>query len=58
MGAGRAPAGRRRDAPPTGNFTFDERDVARDSGREAINDPREVPLIRQQAREARDEDES
>ncbi|KGO99633.1 PA4780 family RIO1-like protein kinase [Novilysobacter defluvii] len=45
------------DTPLTGKYTFDEREVDLDSVREAINDAREVALIRQQGREARDEDE-
>ncbi|MFP7721733.1 PA4780 family RIO1-like protein kinase [Lysobacter sp. A3-1-A15] len=41
----------------TGRFTFDERTVDLDSVRDAINDARELALIRQQGREeAQDED--
>lgn len=40
----------------TGRFTPDERSVDLDGVREAINDARELALIRQQGREAQDED--
>ena len=40
----------------TGRFVHDERSVDLDSVREAINDARELALIRQQGREAQDED--
>ena len=40
----------------TGRFTFDERTVDLDGVRDAINDARELALIRQQGREAQDED--
>lgn len=44
------------DTELTGQFVFDERAVDLDSVREAINDARELALIRQQGREAQDED--
>jgi len=44
------------DTELTGEFTPDERDVDLDSVRDAINDARELALIRQQGREAQDED--
>ena len=44
------------DAPLTGRFTPDMRSVDLDAVREAINDARELALIRQQGREAQDED--
>lgn len=44
------------DTPLTGCFTPDERSVDLDGVREAINDARELALIRQQGREARDDD--
>ncbi len=44
------------DTQLTGEFTFDERAVDLDSVREAINDAREVALIRQQGREEQDDD--
>jgi RIO kinase 1 len=44
------------DTPLTGRFTPDLRSVDLDSVREAINDARELALIRQQGREAQDED--
>src|SRR5690606_15411129 len=44
------------DTELTGHFTFDERNVDLDGVREAINDARELALIRQQGREAQDED--
>lgn len=44
------------DTPLTGRFTPDERSVDLDGVREAINDARELALIRQQGREARDDD--
>ena len=40
----------------TGRFTVDERSVDLDGVRDAINDARELALIRQQGREAQDED--
>ncbi len=40
----------------TGQFTVDERTVDLDGVRDAINDARELALIRQQGREAQDED--
>ncbi|MBD9477678.1 PA4780 family RIO1-like protein kinase [Pseudoxanthomonas sp. PXM02] len=40
----------------TGQFTVDERSVDLDGVRDAINDARELALIRQQGREAQDED--
>lgn len=44
------------DTPLTGRFTPDLRSVDLDSVREAINDARELALIRQQGREAQDDD--
>jgi RIO kinase 1 len=44
------------DTPLTGRFTPDERSVDLDGVRDAINDARELALIRQQGREAQDED--
>lgn len=44
------------DTPLTGRFTVDERSVDLDGVREAIEDARQVALIRQQGREAADED--
>lgn len=44
------------DTELSGEFTPDERDVDLDSVRDAINDARELALIRQQGREAQDED--
>ena len=44
------------DTPLTGQFTPDERSVDLDGVRDAINDARELALIRQQGREAQDED--
>ena len=44
------------DTPLTGRFTPDMRSVDLDAVREAINDARELALIRQQGREAQDED--
>ncbi|HEY4581892.1 MAG TPA: PA4780 family RIO1-like protein kinase [Lysobacter sp.] len=44
------------DTPLTGQFTPDMRSVDLDAVREAINDARELALIRQQGREAQDED--
>lgn len=44
------------DTPLTGHFTVDERSVDLDGVREAIEDARQVALIRQQGREAADED--
>ncbi len=44
------------DTELTGRFTHDARTVDLDSVREAINDARELALIRQQGREAQDED--
>jgi RIO kinase 1 len=44
------------DTELTGKFTPDERSVDLDSVRDAINDARELALIRQQGREAQDED--
>lgn len=44
------------DTELTGTFTPDERSVDLDSVRDAINDARELALIRQQGREAQDED--
>lgn len=44
------------DTELTGEFTFDERAVDLDSVREAINDARELALIRQQGREEQDDD--
>lgn len=44
------------DTELTGTFTHDERSVDLDSVRDAINDARELALIRQQGREAQDED--
>ena len=44
------------DTELTGRFTFDERTVDLDGVRDAINDARELALIRQQGREAQDED--
>lgn len=46
----------RPDTALTGRFVHDERSVDLDSVREAINDARELALIRQQGREAQDED--
>lgn len=40
----------------TGEFTFDEGTIDLDGVRDAINDARELALIRQQGREAQDED--
>lgn len=40
----------------TGRFTPDQRSIDLDSVRDAINDARELALIRQQGREAQDED--
>jgi hypothetical protein len=40
----------------TGQFTPDERSVDLDGVRDAINDARELALIRQQGREAQNED--
>ena len=40
----------------TGQFTVDERSVDLDGVRDAINDARELALIRQQGRDAQDED--
>jgi RIO kinase 1 len=44
------------DTELSGEFTPDERDVDLDSVRDAINDARELALIRQQGREAQNED--
>lgn len=44
------------DTALTGRFTFDARSVDLDGVREAINDARELALIRQQGREAQDID--
>lgn len=44
------------DSELTGQFTMDERSVDLDGVRDAINDARELALIRQQGREAQDED--
>lgn len=44
------------DTTLTGRFTPDERSIDLDSVRDAINDARELALIRQQGREAQDED--
>ncbi len=44
------------DTPLTGQFTPDECSVDLDGVRDAINDARELALIRQQGREAQDED--
>jgi RIO kinase 1 len=44
------------DTPLTGQFTPDERSVDLDGVRDAINDARQLALIRQQGREAQDED--
>ncbi|WP_027082761.1 PA4780 family RIO1-like protein kinase [Lysobacter sp. HA18] len=44
------------DTPLTGKFTHDHRSVDLDSVRDAINDARELALIRQQGREAQDDD--
>ncbi|HEV7270882.1 PA4780 family RIO1-like protein kinase [Pseudoxanthomonas sp.] len=44
------------DTPLTGQFTPDARSVDLDSVRDAINDARELALIRQQGRKAQDED--
>lgn len=44
------------DTPLTGRFTPDMRSVDLDAVREAINDARELALIRQQGREAQDDD--
>jgi RIO kinase 1 len=44
------------DTELTGMFTPDERSIDLDSVRDAINDARELALIRQQGREAQDED--
>ncbi|WP_456954691.1 PA4780 family RIO1-like protein kinase [Lysobacter sp. HA35] len=44
------------DTPLTGKFTHDHSSVDLDSVRDAINDARELALIRQQGREAQDDD--
>lgn len=44
------------DTELTGRFTFDERTVDLDGVRDAINDARELALIRQQGRDAQDEE--
>ena len=44
------------DTALTGEFAVDERSVDLDGVRDAINDARELALIRQQGREAQDED--
>lgn len=44
------------DTELTGRFTFDQRTVDLDGVRDAINDARELALIRQQGREAQDEE--
>lgn len=46
----------RPDTELTGRFTFDARTIDLDGVRDAINDARELALIRQQGREAQDED--
>ncbi|MDC7807163.1 serine protein kinase RIO [Luteimonas sp BLCC-B24] len=46
----------RPDTALTGRFTFDARTIDLDGVRDAINDARELALIRQQGREAQDED--
>ena len=46
----------RPDSELTGRFTFDARTIDLDGVRDAINDARELALIRQQGREAQDED--
>ncbi len=46
----------RPDTTLTGRFTFDARTIDLDGVRDAINDARELALIRQQGREAQDED--
>ncbi|TXK64308.1 PA4780 family RIO1-like protein kinase [Alkalisalibacterium limincola] len=45
------------DTPLTGEFTFDEHTVDLDGVRDAIEDARQVALIRQQGREAQDDED-